>query len=55
MKLRDYIKANFKTQREFAKHMETTPQHITVWLRNEYIVIDHVIYRPIKKVTGAKL
>lgn len=50
MKLRQYIKENYATQREFAEAMGTSPQQVTNWLKNEFIVVDGMLYRPAKEI-----
>ena len=50
MELLKYITENFGTQRDFAKHMQTSPQHVNYWIKKEFIVFNGCLYRPIKMV-----
>lgn len=46
MQLSEYIKQNFPSAAAFAAHMNVTPQAVTKWLRQGWVVIDDVIYAP---------
>jgi hypothetical protein len=52
MKLNDYILKNFQTQKAFADHMEVSPQYVSYWLKNNCIVIDGTLYKPMKQIEG---
>ena len=47
--LGEYIKENFKTQRNFAKSEGVKPSQITHWLNDECVVVDGVMYSELNK------
>ncbi len=46
MKLKQYIKENYKSQAAFAACNEVKPQQVTQWLNKGFIVLDGVLYSP---------
>lgn len=50
MKLADYISANFASKAEFARSQNVTPQQVTKWINNEWIVINNTLYLPKREI-----
>lgn len=44
MYLREYIKSHCGTQRKFAKMQGVKPQQVTMWLKENCVVVDGVLY-----------
>ncbi len=50
-----YIKIHFKNKKEFAESQGVKPQQVTNWIRQEFIVIDHVIFSQRRAIVGRLL
>lgn len=48
MNIKDYIKKNHGTQRKFAEFANTSPQHVTYWIRNNFVVIEGKLYKEVR-------
>jgi len=44
MKLKKFIKKNYKSQVEFARANSVSPQQVTQWLNKDYRVINNRLY-----------
>lgn len=46
MLLSEYIKNNYESQADFARANKVVPQQVTKWIRNNWVIIDCVLYSP---------
>lgn len=54
MLLKEFIKTNFKSQAEFARLMEVTPQTVTRWINAGWLVVGDQLCSPFRKIPNEK-
>lgn len=48
--LEEYIRLNFKSKAEFARHNNVFPTQVSLWLSLGYVVNNNTIYRPLRVI-----